>query len=464
MARLVCLADAVQPLHRKTHRMHRQERHLRGGASRLALCATLCLALAGTALTAHAQALDTLSQAFEQAWASQPLPQSLSARRSALASSRQAADAWTAHPGALEWRAQTDRPGTDRGAQELEVGVALPLWLPGQRSRGQALVTQEERALDARLASARLQVAGQVREAWWTWQRARAELALASTQVAHAQALSDDVHRRVRAGDLARADAHQADGALALAQAAQARAEGQGLLAWQALQSLVGSAQPWPLHAPNDARPGTPAKPAPASLATEPIGAEPVPGASAPDLTEHPLVRDLGQQAATARQAAELADTQSRANPELLLGTVHSRDRRGEPRQRQLTIGLRLPWGESPAQRALAARAHADATELSAQATRQHQQAQAALEGAQARWHAAQRVLEAAQRRATLAQESQSFFDKSFRLGETDLPTRLRIAQEAQEAARQATLAAIDLAATTSAWRQAAGLLPESAP
>ncbi len=204
--------------------------------------------------------------------------------------------------------------------------------------------------------------------------------------------------------------------------------------------------------------------PAPASLATGPIGAEPVPGASAPALTEHPLVRDLDQQAATARQAAELADTQSRANPELLLGTVHSRDRRGEPRQRQLTIGLRLPWGESPAQRALAARAHADATELSVLATRQRQQAQAALDGAQARWHAAQRVQKAAQRRATLASESQGFFDKSFRLGETDLPTRLRVAQEAQEAARQAALAAIDLAAATSAWRQAAGLLPESAP
>lgn len=425
--------------------MHRHPHPLWGPALHLATGLAFALPLAVTAQNAPAQPPETLAQAFEQAWAMHPLPQALPARHSALAASRQAAEAWTAHPGALELRAQTDRPGTDRGAQELEVGVALPLWLPGQRSRSQALATQAEQALDTRLASARHQLAGQVREAWWTWQRARAELALATTQVEHARALSDDVHRRVRAGDLARADAHQADGALALAQSAQARAEGQGLLAWQALQELLGSAPASPL----------------AAQAIGPIGAEPVPGASPVDLAEHPLVRDLGQQAATARQAAELADTQSRANPELLLGTVHSRDQRGEPRQRQLTVGLRLPWGESPAQRALAARAHADATELSVQATRQHQQAQASLDGAQARWRTAQRVHDAAQRRATLAQESQGFFDKSFRLGETDLPTRLRIAQEAQEAARQAVLAAIDLAAATSAWRQAAGLLPE---
>lgn len=429
--------------------MHRHKRPRWAAPLRLATC----MALAGTALAAHAQPLDTLAQAFEQAWASQPLTQSLSARRSALAASRQAADAWTAQPGALELRAQTDRPGTNRGTQELEVGVALPLWLPGQRSRSQALVTHEEQALEARLASTRLQLAGQVREAWWAWQRARAELALAATQVEHAQALSDDVHRRVRAGDLARADGHQAAGALALAQSAQARAEGQCLMAWQALQGLLGSAQPAPQ--------GTAPTPATAPLAEQPLGAEPVPGETPTDLAQHPLVRDLDQQAATARQAAELADTQSRANPELMLGTVQSRDQRGEPWQRQLTIGLRLPWGESPAQRAIAARAHADATELSVQATRQHQQARAALDGAQARWRAAQRAHEAAQRRAHLAHESQGFFDKSFRLGETDLPTRLRIAQEAQEAARQAALAAIDLAAATSAWRQAAGLLPE---
>lgn len=433
--------------------MHRHEHRLWGPTLHITHGIATCIALAGVALAAQAQPTGPLAQAFEQAWSTQALPQTLPARRGALAASRQAADAWTAHPGALELRAQTDRPGTQRGAQELEVGVALPLWLPGQRSRSQALVTQEEQALDTHLARAKLQLAGQVREAWWAWQRARAELALAGSQVEHARALSNDVHRRVRAGELARADAHQAEGALALALSAQARAEGQNVLAWQALQGLLGSAQTW--VPPSSSQQGPPGP------ESGPMGAEPTPGAQAPDLDQHPLVRDLDQQAATARQVAELADTQSRANPELLLGTVHSRDQRGEPRQRLLTVGLRLPWGESPTQRAQAARAHADATELSVQATRQRQQAHAALEGAQARWRAAQRVHEAAQRRATLAHESQAFFDKSFRLGETDLPTRLRIAQEAQEAARQAALAAIDLAAAVSDWRQAAGLLPE---
>ena len=66
-----------------------------------------------------------------------------------------------------------------------------------------------------------------------------------------------------------------------------------------------------------------------------------------------------------------------------------------------------------------------------------------------------------AERRAKLARESRGFFDRSFRLGETDLPTRLRIEAEAVEARRQAASARIEVAAAISQWRQALGLLPE---
>jgi cobalt-zinc-cadmium efflux system outer membrane protein len=46
-------------------------------------------------------------------------------------------------------------------------------------------------------------------------------------------------------------------------------------------------------------------------------------------------------------------------------------------------------------------------------------------------------------------------------MGETDLPTRLRVELEASDAERQAARARIELAAAVSALRQALGLLPE---
>jgi cobalt-zinc-cadmium efflux system outer membrane protein len=70
-------------------------------------------------------------------------------------------------------------------------------------------------------------------------------------------------------------------------------------------------------------------------------------------------------------------------------------------------------------------------------------------------------VADAANKRARLARETRGFFEKSFRAGETDLPTRLRIELEAIEAERQAQRTQIDYAASISALRQAMGLLPE---
>ncbi len=74
---------------------------------------------------------------------------------------------------------------------------------------------------------------------------------------------------------------------------------------------------------------------------------------------------------------------------------------------------------------------------------------------------AAQARQAATDKRARLARESRAFFEKSFRLGETDLPTRLRIEGEATEAERQAARSRIELAAAISAWRQTLGLLPQ---
>jgi outer membrane protein TolC len=72
-----------------------------------------------------------------------------------------------------------------------------------------------------------------------------------------------------------------------------------------------------------------------------------------------------------------------------------------------------------------------------------------------------QMKLDAAKRRSTLATETRQFFDKAFRFGETDLPTRLRVELEATEANRQAALAQINFGVAVSNLRQALGLLPE---
>ena len=203
----------------------------------------------------------TLHALFDLAWQRQPEAQSVALRREAAQATRSAAAAWTAEPVALELSTKTDRPGSNQGSREAEVGLALPLWLPGERARKAALADAEVQALDSRQRAAQLQLAATVREAWWAAQRAQADWALAQDRLLNAQRLAADVARRVRAGDLSRADQAQADGAVAQAEAALAEAQGSrdaalaALAAWgvQAVPdgALADAAEPEPAVADN---------------------------------------------------------------------------------------------------------------------------------------------------------------------------------------------------------------------
>ena len=412
--------------------------------------ATATAATAATAASAGAGSTDAaagrlnLRQVFDAAWARQPEALALQERRDAARAQQSAAKTWTPEPAAVELSNKTDRLNRNHGARELEVGVAVPLWLPGERSRSAALADAEGAAIESRATAAQLRVAATVREAWWQWQRARIDVDSARDQFDNARRLAADVARRTKAGDLARADQHQADGAVASAEAGRAQA-GAGLAAArQHLRALAGAA------------------PAPGEGAG--TSAEPDPDTAAADVEAHAGLQELKDRAAVAERTVALTATQSRANPELMLATTRDRGAFGEASRQTITLGIRIPFGGGPRHAARSANARAEATEIQARLALERDRLTADREAAQVRVEAARTQLTAAERRAQLARESRGFFDKSFRLGETDLPTRLRIEAEAAEADRQAAHTRIELAAAISAWRQALGLLPHDAP
>jgi len=411
---------------------------LRRAGSVLLLSSTLLAALPLLAQPSAEPTAD-LATGFEAAWARQPERLALPARRDAAQAQQRAARAWTPEPAALELSAKSDRIHRNAGAREFEAGVSVPLWLPGERSRATNLADAEAQALDSRVAAARLRLAAPLREAWWQWHRARNEVELATGQLDNARRLADDVARRTRAGDLARADQHQADGAVASAEAALAQAHAALAGARQQFSAATGLA------------------PAPQPTA------EPAPGADDTPPTPHPALRELQDRVAVAERSAALAGTQSRAHPELVLGTTRDRGSATEPYAQSLTVGVRLPFGAGPRQDSRVATAHAELAELQAQLALQRSSVQAEQAAGQARVEAARLQLAAAERRERLARETRGFFDKAVRLGASHLPTRLRIEAEATEAERQAARARIELAASISTWRQALGLLPAAA-
>lgn len=397
---------------------------------------SVCVSPVVLAQPANGAAATTLREAFETAWERQPEARAAAARREAAQAGRAATQRLTAEPAALELQAKTGRSGSS--GREYEAAVAFPLWLPGERSRAAGLADARADAVDLRIHAAQLKLAGSVRDAWWALKRAETEVAAARDRLASAQQLAADVSRRVRAGDLARADQHQADSAVAQAEAAVAEAESARASADGTLRTITLAA----------AAPGVPAL-------SEPI----------PDATEtaahHPAVAEALSRALVARRTMELTATQRRANPELTVGASRETGDAGASANQSLIVGIRIPFGGGPRQVERVATAQAEALDAEAAADLERHRVTSEAAGARARLQAIQVQLQAAERRAQLAAETRGFYDKSFRLGESDLPTRLRVEVEAAEAQRALVKSRIEAAAAVSQLRQALGLLFE---
>lgn len=396
----------------------------------------ISLALGLPAYAQHPASLP-IKQGFEAAWARQPDYRGAALRRDAAAAGELAAQRWTPEPPALEMTAKSDGMTTKTGAREYEARVAVPIWLPNERSRSLAAATAVTAAVDARLFAAQWRLAAEVRDAYWTYQRTRLERSLAEQRRGNSQQLAADVARRVRAGDLARADSHQAEAAVAAAESAVAES---GVTLTQAAQrwtSLTGTAPPG-----------------------ETLASETTPSSQAYDGV-HPLLRDLTARADVARRQLELAGAQSWANPEVMVGVTRERSDATERYAQVLSLAVRIPLGKHSRSDTKGATAGAEQVEAETQLLVEQERIRTEVEAARERVAALATVVAAAERRRQLAIESRGFFDKSFRLGETDLPTRLRIELEATDAERQATRSRIEHASAVSQLRQSLGLLPE---
>ena len=409
------------------------------------------MTLSGLVLTAQAQGTSaaalsgsvSLKNVFDTAWQRQPEAHALQSRRDAAQAQAKAALMLSPEPPSLDISQRSDQMTGNNGSRETEVGIAIPIWLPGQRTASTDLAQAEISLVERKLLASQLRLAASVRDAWWGWLRARVDAELASEQLANAQRLAADVAKRTNAGDLAKSDQHQAEGAVAAAQAHAAQAQAASAAALAQVMALTG-------------------RTAQADLTVN-AAVEPAPDSTSHTVAAvgHPLLAELEDRITMADRTAQLISAQRRSNPELTVATTRGRGAFGERYGQTVLIGIRVPLGAGPRHDARLATAQAEAIEVQSQLVLEQARIQADKQGAAARLEAARTQLDAAQRRAQLANESRSFFDKSFRLGESDLPTRLRIEAEAAEAARQPARSRIDLASAISALRQSLGLLPQ---
>lgn len=376
----------------------------------------------------------TLRFAMDAAWQRAVQARESEGQRRRAEADRAATSKLWAAPPSLELSHRNDRLQRSAGQRETEIGVAVPLWLPGQRAARAG--TAEAAAALAQAAEhvARLRLAGELREAAWQIAAAQAHLAEANAQARGLKQLTDDVERRVRAGDLARADAL----------AAQAEHLAATALQSEMRQRLQAARTRWTLLTGLAAEPDLAA----ANAVT--------PGSSA----AHPELQLARQSTALARKRVELMRRSRSDAPELTVAVRQDTPGRTESSQGSLVIGLRLPFGTDDRNRPLEAAALSELDVAQAHEQRLRERVDSDVAAARDALRSAQEQLDAETARARLLRERATLIDKSFRAGESPLPDLLRALAAAAEADSAATKQAAALGLAHARLQQSLGLLP----
>ncbi len=406
------------------------------------LAATLAWSLLSS--SAFAQTVGqpaTLKQALEAAWQNSSHSRSLDNRRSELVAKEKAANSWISGEPVVGVAHRTDWLNKNEGLREYEAELELPLWNPGVRNAALAEVSAQRLGFDGQFALAKLKLAGELRVLAASAATAQVELDLNKRKLQDANALTQDLTRRVKAGENARVDVLQAQLLVQQAQAALVQAESQLTRLQNQWRSLTGLATVVPLDE---------------TLAATASNA----ATDAPIAPDHPALRSSQAQLISAQAKLSLANADKRDPMSVGVGLSRERGNFATASETTVRIALRIPLGgdNRNAPRQAAARAEIDIAQAEVEAVQR--QLPTEVTAATAELRAARLAQTAATERARLSAEVQTLITKSWRLGDSDLPARLRADNEQFEASLALAKASIDVQRAIANLNQAHGLLP----
>ncbi|HYD63343.1 MAG TPA: TolC family protein [Noviherbaspirillum sp.] len=375
----------------------------------------------------------SLRDAVEAAWGRQPESSAHTARQEEMAAKRDAASALFPAPPSIALAQRTDRFNQNRGDRETEAELTAPVWMPGTRDSAQRLAAAETAFLDTSTLSARLRLAGEVRDTYWQARLAQNDRAVSVRKADEAALLMQDVERRLKAGEAARVDANQAQGAERLARASLADAEARAFRTLKAFTALTGLAQ---LPESGDRLPEERAS------------------------GDHPQLSALEANLQVQRAKLAQASAERREPPEVSVGMRRERPTFGEAYENSVRLAVRIPLAAQSRNAPRITAANAELIEAETALARERERIQAEVDTAKAELMHAQQIEKLAEERYQLASDTKALYAKAFRLGELDLPTRLRSENEFFDAELSLSRARLETGRAISRINQALGLLP----
>lgn len=376
----------------------------------------------------------SLRAALDQAWEKSPQAQTLEAKRAESDAQGVAANSLLPGAPAIILGHRNDQLSNNAGVREWEAGIALPLWLPGQRDARQRQAKAGRVSLEADILALRLRLAGELREAIWQVRQVEAQIRLDEARAQTAKKLAEDVAKRVRAGELAKTDLNLAQNEWRTAQAAVLQNRNRLLQAQQAYATLTGISV-----LPDDSAESAQSKPL---------------------SDDHPLMEEARLAIEVAQAQVHVASQSRRDNPELELSTRRERGSLNDPYASTVALALRLPLATNARNLPLTSAAQTALTRAQSEYTRARLTLEYQLQQAVQALQAADQLLDLARQQRAAAWENLDLIQKSFSLGESDLFTLLRARTAAFEAEQAHNQQEIAQALSRARLNQAQGVLP----
>lgn len=327
----------------------------------------------------------------------------------------------------------------DRGQRELEYGIQLPLWRPGERDSARALGQRYEEQVPLWLQALGLELAGQLRTVLADIAEAESLLQLERDATANAQELVGTTRVLYENGQVPRLELLQAQNLLLAQQQHEFAAEAALVDAEIAYRELTGLDQR-PVRLPAESR-----------HAAETIAE--VEGS-------HPLLRYLHGEVLLAQAGVEQSAQSARGSPQLGLGARRERGDRFTPFTDSINLSLQIPiggrsWVDSRTSAARRTQVEAEVRWLQAQ-----RELDRALHEAEHELDVAERSLPLAQEQARLASERLAMAEVAFAEGEIDMSRLLPAVQEARSAEQSLQLLELRLQRLVTDYNQILGVLP----
>lgn len=404
-------------------------RFLRAGHAIVWLCAA-CAAVAQPGTDGTATPATTIAEAASRAAARLPDLAAADATRAQTIAERRSSRGPFVGPPVISGDIEVG----NEGLSEQEVGVSAGFRWPGEGRAARRAAEQGGLVIDATLADARLAIAGEVRNAWWTLASAKAVLAVEREQAGLADQEVAATTRLVSAGVQARRDLLLAQAERAAIDARVSAAEQDLVTAQAVFEALAGTA---PVQFP----------PETATM----VGI---------DTEDHPAVRAALARAAAAEARAAASRFGRRPRIEGSVGVRRERDDvRGEY-DNALLVGVGLPIGRNYTAVAEAAGAQAEALRATAEAGRVRTRIEAERLAGARRLEVARRAVGEGEARRNALAEALALTERGRREGEIGYLEVLRARQTVAQANRDLAVARVAALAAISTYNQAQGVLP----